>query len=76
MLFRSESYAEMTAYLREAGGFARAGWCGGGDCEARVKRDSAATIRCLPLGEDAASSDRCICCGGPAASVAVWAQAY
>ena len=40
---RPESYAEMIDYLRAASGFARAGWCGEAECEARVKRDSAAT---------------------------------
>jgi prolyl-tRNA synthetase len=73
---RPESYDEMIAYLREAGGFARAAWCGDAECEARVKRESSATIRVLPLDERPAASDRCICCGGAAASVAVWAQAY
>jgi prolyl-tRNA synthetase len=66
----------MIAYLREAGGFARAGWCGGAECEARVKAESSATIRVLPLDEEPAPSERCICCGREAASVAVWAQAY
>jgi prolyl-tRNA synthetase len=73
---RPERYDAMIAYLREAGGFARAGWCGGGDCEARVKAESSATIRVLPLAERPAPADRCICCGRPAAAVAVWAQAY
>jgi hypothetical protein len=30
----------------------------------------------LPLAERPAPADRCICCGRPAAAVAVWAQAY
>src|SRR5690242_20693386 len=68
------SYTDMIDYLREAGGFVVAPWCGRAECEARVKADSSATIRCLPLdaqpGEDAA----CICCGRPAVATAVWAQ--
>ncbi len=71
-----DTYAEMTAYLREAGGFAQAGWCGGEECEARVKADAAATIRCLPLDAAPRRPTACICCGRPAESVAVWAQAY
>jgi prolyl-tRNA synthetase len=70
------SYEEMIEYLREAGGFAAAPWCGRPECEARVKEDSSATIRCLPLDEQPAQSDACVCCGRPAMSVAVWAQAY
>jgi len=71
-----DTYAEMVAWLREAGGFARAGWCGGEDCEARAKADTAATIRCLPLGQRPAASDRCVVCGEASEAVAVWAQAY
>jgi prolyl-tRNA synthetase len=73
---RPDGYDEMLAYLRDAGGFARAGWCGGAGCEARVKAESSATIRVLPLDDGPAPSERCICCGRDAASVAVWAQAY
>jgi prolyl-tRNA synthetase len=68
-------YDEAIAYLREAGGFVEAPWCGRRECEARVKDDSAATIRCLPLEEQPAFGV-CLCCGRPAASAAVWAQAY
>jgi prolyl-tRNA synthetase len=68
-------YDDLIAYLREARGFAVAPWCGRAECEARVKADSAATIRCLPLDEEPASG-ACICCGRPAVTPAVWAQAY
>ena len=67
-------YDELIAYLREAGGFAAAPWCGREECEVRVKEDSSATIRCLPLDADARGA--CICCGRPATDEAVWAQAY
>jgi prolyl-tRNA synthetase len=66
----------MIAYLRAASGFARAGWCGRDECESRVKGQSAATIRLLPLDEVPEAADRCICCGRDARSIAVWAQAY
>jgi prolyl-tRNA synthetase len=70
------SYDEMIEYLREAGGFVVAPWCGNSECEMRVKEESAATIRCLPLGDEPAPSGVCICCGRPAVTEAVWAQAY
>jgi prolyl-tRNA synthetase len=69
------SYDELIEYLSDAGGFAVAPWCGRSECEARVKADSSATIRCLPLDEQA-EAGACVCCGRPAASSAVWAQAY
>jgi len=70
------SYDELIEYLREGRGFAVAPWCGRGECEARVKADSSATIRCLPLDERAAESGVCVCCGRPRVTSAVWAQAY
>ena len=69
-------YDDMISYLRDARGFAVAAWCGGRECEARVKDDSSATIRCLPLAEPSAHADRCICCGRAKTTDAVWAQAY
>jgi prolyl-tRNA synthetase len=69
-------YAEMIEYLREAAGFVVAPWCGRRECEARVKDDSAATIRCLPLDEQPARADVCACCSRSAVAAAVWAQAY
>lgn len=69
-------YDRMIEYLRAAAGFVAAPWCGRRECEERVKRDSSATIRCLPLDEQPAHSDACICCGRAAAAAAVWAQAY
>jgi prolyl-tRNA synthetase len=67
---------EMIEFLRDAGGFVAASWCGRGECEARVKDESSATIRCLPLGERPAQGSTCICCGRTAMAAAVWAQAY
>ncbi|MGZ4383563.1 MAG: hypothetical protein ACXVY3_03110 [Gaiellaceae bacterium] len=30
----------------------------------------------MPLDDHAGQEGRCVCCGGPAAAAAVWAQAY
>jgi prolyl-tRNA synthetase len=70
------SYDEMIEYLRDARGFVAASWCGRRECEVRVKDESSATIRCLPLAEDGAHAGTCICCGRTAVTGAVWAQAY
>jgi prolyl-tRNA synthetase len=61
--------------MRAAAGFATAGWCGSPECEARVKAETAATIRCLPLERELPDC-ACIVCGRPAAERATWAQAY
>src|SRR4051812_22986901 len=69
-------YDEMIEYLREPAGFVAAPWCGRTECEVRVKDDSSATIRCLPLDDRPAQPGACVCCRRPAATAAVWAQAY
>jgi prolyl-tRNA synthetase len=69
-------YEEMIEYLRDARGFVVAPWCGRPECEARVKADSSATIRCLPLDERSAPPGTCPCCDRAAVTDAVWAQAY
>src|SRR5204863_604967 len=69
-------YDELLEHLRDAGGFVVAPWCGRGECETRVKGDSSATIRCLPLDEETAQPGPCVCCGLPGVTTAVWAQAY
>jgi prolyl-tRNA synthetase len=65
-------------------GFAFAPWCGSGDCEATIKEETRATMRCIPLdpgavmGSDGASngSETCIHCGKPAKQRAIFARAY
>src|SRR3954452_13550379 len=69
-------YEEMVEYLRDPNGFVEAPWCCRPECEVRVQEDSSATIRCLPLGEEATEGEVCVCCGRPAVASPVWAQAY
>ncbi len=73
--FHPTSYAEMRAVLTDPGGFAITAWCGRQECEDRVKADTKATIRYLPM-EPAPPNAPCIVCGMPAVDEAAWAQAY
>ncbi|MBI4260987.1 MAG: proline--tRNA ligase [Actinobacteria bacterium] len=73
--FRPGSYTEMAELLDDPGGFMLAPWCGGPECEARVKADTRATIRFLPLDPEPVEGS-CIVCGSPATETAAWAQAY
>ncbi|MFN8221815.1 MAG: proline--tRNA ligase [Gaiellales bacterium] len=75
-MLHSHSYSELVDHLREARGFATAPWCEDPKCEARVKTDSSATIRCLPLDETMEPGATCVCCDRPATARPVWAQAY
>jgi prolyl-tRNA synthetase len=69
------SYAELRAFLAERGGFAVAVWCGDPECEARVKADTSATIRCLPESPERVEAP-CVVCGARGGERATFAQAY
>ena len=72
---RLDDRAELIAYLKGGSGFAVTAWCGSPDCEAAVKAETSATLRCLPLEpEDPGAS--CAVCGRPGAETATWGQAY
>jgi prolyl-tRNA synthetase len=56
-------------------GFARAWWCGSADCEAKVKEDTKATVRCVTFDQPGGSGP-CAVCGNEATEQAVFARAY
>jgi len=56
-------------------GFALSFWCGNADCEARVKEETKATVRNIPL-EQPGGAGRCIVCGKPATERALFGRAY
>jgi prolyl-tRNA synthetase len=82
--FRVDSYDEFKRRIEE-GGFFQATWCQSKECEAKVKEETKATIRCLPLDADFnmhRESGKCMACGNTAAGAgehnvrAVFARAY
>jgi prolyl-tRNA synthetase len=56
-------------------GFARSFWCGSADCEGKIKEETKATMRCIPL-DQAAGDGKCIYCGKAAKERAIFAKAY
>jgi prolyl-tRNA synthetase len=56
-------------------GFAFAWWCGSADCEAKIKEETKATMRCIPL-EQPSGSGPCIFCGKPSREKGIFARAY
>jgi prolyl-tRNA synthetase len=56
-------------------GFNRAFWCGDPACEARVKAETKATVRCIPF-EQPAELEPCLVCGAPGKYQVIWARAY
>jgi len=56
-------------------GFAFSWWCGSEQCEANIKEETKATMRCIPLDQPIGSG-KCIHCGQPAKEKAIFARAY
>ncbi|MDQ4149729.1 MAG: proline--tRNA ligase [Actinomycetota bacterium] len=73
--FEAATYEQLAEFLSDGSGFARGGWCGRSECEERVKADTKATIRVLPLDPEE-PPEACIVCGQPAVERATWAQSY
>ncbi len=70
--YEPKDYAELQDMIPE--GWVHAYWCEDEACEAKVKEDTKATLRCLPFEEE--SEGTCIVCGKPATKKAVFARAY
>jgi prolyl-tRNA synthetase len=66
-------YGEFKAAVEK--GFALSYWCGSAGCEQRIKDETKATMRCIPL-EQPGGPGKCICCGQPAKEKAVFGKAY
>lgn len=66
-------YTELTEVVQN--GWALSWWCGSAECEARVKEDTKATTRCIPL-EQEGGRGACIVCGKPSEKKVIFARAY
>jgi len=56
-------------------GFAFSWWCGNDDCEAKIKEETKATMRCIPL-DQSSGSGKCVYCRKDAKHKAIFAKAY
>ena len=72
---RADSYDELRSTLVDGGGFVSGPWCEDPTCEAKVKTETKATIRFLPLEREDPGAP-CIVCGQPGVDTATWAIAY
>lgn len=59
-----------------ADGWARAFWCGDPACETRIKEETKASNRNIPLDQGDAGPGECIVCGQRAQEWSYWARAY
>ncbi len=81
-LRRVDTYEEFKAQLEKSeqngytqGGFLLAHWDGSGETEEKIKEETKATIRCIPL-EAESEEGKCIYSGKPSARRVVFARAY
>ncbi|MBI3542855.1 MAG: proline--tRNA ligase [Deltaproteobacteria bacterium] len=79
--FVVDDYEDFKKKLDEPGGFLHAHWCEQGACEAKIKEETKATIRCIPL--DAADrltpsveEGKCIRCNGKSMTRVIFARSY
>ena len=73
----AENYEELKKAVET--GFAFSHWCGSAECEAKIKEETRATMRCIPLDQDnekRAHGGKCVYCEKPAAERAIFARAY
>jgi prolyl-tRNA synthetase len=72
--FITDSYQTMQELL-DKGGFVMAHWDGTTETEERIKEETKATIRCIPM-DAAEEPGRCILTGKPSARRVIFARAY
>jgi prolyl-tRNA synthetase len=72
---RVDSYDEFKKVLNEKGGFLSAHWDGTPETEAKIKEETKATIRCIPL-DAKEEAGKCILTGKPSNKRVLFAQAY
>jgi len=69
------SYEEFKKVLKDKGGFISAHWDGTSETEEKIKNETKATIRCIPLDNDYESGS-CMVTGKPSARKVLFAKAY
>jgi prolyl-tRNA synthetase len=72
---RVSTYDEFKSVMQTKRGFLVAGWCRTAECEAKIKEETKATIRVMPLGV-ADEAGKCIRCGNESPRNVYFAQAY
>ena len=71
--FEPDDYDELKTLVEM--GWAYAWWCGDAECEARIKEETKASTRCIPLDQERGQGT-CIVCGKPASERAIFGRAY
>ena len=72
---KADSWDEFVRLLDEKGGFVSAHWDGTAETEEKIKEQTKATIRCIPLNNDG-EEGKCILTGQPSTQRVLFARAY
>ena len=73
--YRIDDYSKFNEILDGEGGFLWSHWCGSGECEERVKDETKATIRNIPMNAER-EEGKCIKCGARSERRVIFARAY
>jgi len=73
---RVDSYGEFKARVDSEGGFFEAHWNGSSEVEARIKEETKATLRLMPLDDTGAEPGQCMVTGEPSPRRVVFSVAY
>jgi prolyl-tRNA synthetase len=72
---RVSTYEEFKRVMADKRGFLVTGWCRSAECEAKIKEETKATVRVIPI-EGTPVAGACVRCGQPSSSEVYFAQAY
>lgn len=70
-----DTYDEFKEVMNTKGGFVLAHWDGTPETEQKIKEETKATIRCIPLNQEP-EEGKCVYSGKPSRQRAIFAQAY
>jgi prolyl-tRNA synthetase len=75
MITKADSYNEFKELLDQKGGFISAHWDGTSETENKIKEETKATIRCIPLNNPL-ENGKCIYSGNASSQRVLFARAY
>ena len=73
--YEAENYDDFKKFIKQ-GGLVYADWCGDENCEAEIKNEIKATVRCIPFENREPKTGKCVKCGGNAKYRVIFARGY
>lgn len=71
-----QSYKEFKSVIEEKRGFIKAFWCGNDECETKIKEETMATIRTIPIVQEKSQKGKCLYCQKEAGTLVIFARSY